>query len=85
VLRLSEGCQIVPDCDAGFVAGFGQTQKSIVAITAKVVACPGVDLAPCDVAPDVVFRAVGMQRISGRSSSISNSPLFACNRVSNPS
>src|SRR3954454_7161957 len=38
------------------------SQKSIAAVTADVAAGPGADLAPGDVAADIVLRAVGVQR-----------------------
>src|SRR5690242_13580065 len=59
---LESGAQIVPDCDAEFVAGLGQAQKSIAAIAADIAACLCTDLAPDDLTADVVLRAVGVQR-----------------------
>ena len=35
--------QIMPDRDPEFVAGLGEAQKSIAAVSADVAACPGAD------------------------------------------
>jgi len=54
--------QIIPDRDAEFVASLDQAEEGIAAVAPDVAACPGADLAPGDMAPDVVLRAVGVQR-----------------------
>jgi hypothetical protein len=47
--------KIVPDRDAKFVAGLGESQKGITAIAADIAAGSGTDLPPGDVAPDIVL------------------------------
>src|SRR3954469_13733483 len=60
--HLESAAQIVPDRDAEFIASLGEAQKSIAAVTADVAAGPGADLAPGDLAADIVLRAVDVQR-----------------------
>ena len=38
---LEPAAQILPDRDAEFVAGLGETEKSVAAVAADVAACPG--------------------------------------------
>src|SRR3954463_13868065 len=60
--HLEPAAQIVPDRDAEFVAGLGKAQEGIAAVAADIAARPGTDLAPGDVAADMVLRAIGVQR-----------------------
>lgn len=50
---------------AELVAGLHQREEGVPAIAAVVRACAGADLAAGDLAADVVFRAVGMERDVG--------------------
>ncbi len=54
--------QISPDRDAELVAGLGQARNRIAAVAAGIAAGSGTDLPPRDVAADIVFRPVGVQR-----------------------
>ncbi len=54
--------QVVPDGDPQFVAGLCQTQERVAAIAPDVAAGSGADLSACDVAANVVFRTVGVER-----------------------
>jgi hypothetical protein len=63
VLRdLESAAQIIPDCDADLVASLGGTQKGITAIAADIAAGSGTHFPPRDEAPDIVLRAVGVER-----------------------
>src|ERR1700732_4769549 len=57
--------KVVPERDFELGAGFGETEKGIAAITTDIAAGAGTDLAPGDVAADVVLRSVGVQRDFG--------------------
>src|SRR3954462_2341871 len=63
--HLEPAAQIVPDRDAEFVAGLGEAEKGVAAVAADLAPRPGTDLAPGDVAADIVLRAVGVQRDLG--------------------
>ncbi len=54
--------QIIPERDAMLGAGLGEAEEGIAAIAPGVAAGSGADLAAGDLAADVVFGAVGMQR-----------------------
>jgi hypothetical protein len=60
--HLEPVAQEVPQRDAELVAGLGQPQERISAVAAGIAARPGADLAPGDVATDIVLRPVGVQR-----------------------
>ena len=53
--------EVVPERDFELGAGFDETEKGIAAITTDIAAGAGTDLAPGDVAADVVLRSVGVQ------------------------
>src|SRR5580698_8698123 len=57
--------KVVPERDFELGAGFGETEKGIAAITTDIAAGAGTDLAPGDMAADVVLRSVGVQRDFG--------------------
>src|SRR3984893_3207164 len=57
--------KVVPERDFELGTGFGETEKGIAAITTDIAAGAGTDLAPGDVAADVVLRSVGVQRDFG--------------------
>src|SRR6202043_3996390 len=54
--------KIVPEGNAEFVAGFCQAEESIAAVAAGVAAGAAADLAPADLAADIVLGSVGVQR-----------------------
>src|ERR1700692_2310723 len=53
--------EVVPERDFELGAGFDETEKGIAAITTDIATGAGTDLAPGDVAADVVLRSVGVQ------------------------
>jgi hypothetical protein len=53
--------EIVPEGDAELVAGFCERQEGIAAVAAGVAAGAATDLAPDDLAPDVVLGSVGVK------------------------
>ena len=57
--------EIVPERHAVPGAGLGKAQEGIAAISTQVAACPGADLAACDLAADIVLRTIGVQRDFG--------------------
>src|SRR5271166_2209700 len=54
--------QIIPDREADFVTGLGETKERIAAITADLATRSGADLPSGDVTANVVLRTVGVQR-----------------------
>src|SRR5216684_4250490 len=54
--------EIVPEGDAEFIARFCQAEESIAAIAPDVAARAAADLAPGDLAADIVLGSVGVQR-----------------------
>jgi hypothetical protein len=65
--HLEPAAQIVPDRDAEFVAGLDQAQKGVAAVAADLAPRPGTDLAPGDVAADIVLpkpRVFGGHRLT---------------------
>ena len=54
--------EIVPEGNAELRTGFGEPEKGIVAIAPGVAAGSAADLSPGDLAADVIFRSVGVQR-----------------------
>ena len=54
--------QIIPERDAKFVTGLDETEERVAAIPSDLAPGSGADLPPCDVAADVVFRSVGVER-----------------------
>ena len=71
------GAEVIPEGDAELCAGLGEAEEGVAAVAAGVASGAGADLAPDDLAANVVFRSVGVERDVGRSSTISNSPLLA--------
>jgi hypothetical protein len=65
-LKISRGgeavTEIIPEGDAELGAGLGQAEEGVAAITPEVAAGAAADLAPGDLATDVVLRSIGMQR-----------------------
>ena len=57
--------KVVPECDFELGAGLSEAEEGIAAIPPDVAAGTGADLAAGDVAADVVFRSVGVQRDFG--------------------
>ena len=57
--------KVIPERDFELGAGFGEAEKGIAAVTTDIAAGAGADLAPGDVAADVVLRSVGVQRDFG--------------------
>src|ERR1700676_2166329 len=53
--------EVVPERDFELGAGFDETEKGIAAITTDIATGAGTDLAPGDVAADVVLRSVGVE------------------------
>ena len=72
--------EVVPESDAQLGAGLGQAKEGIAAIATDIAAGAATDLALGDLAADVVLRAIGVQRDSGWSSTLSSSALLACSR-----
>jgi hypothetical protein len=56
------GAEIVPECHAELCAGLGEAEEGIAALPPRIAACTGADLAPRDLAADVVLGTVGVQR-----------------------
>ncbi len=56
------GAEIVPERDPQLGAGFGETEESIAAVAAGIAAGAAADLASDDLAADVVFGAIGVER-----------------------
>src|SRR6202034_2287712 len=54
--------EIVPERHAQFGAGFAEAEEGITAISSQIAACSGADLPTGDLATDIVFGAVGVQR-----------------------
>jgi hypothetical protein len=67
--------EVVPVTDAELGAGLGEGEEGIARIATAIAAGPARDFAPGDVATDVVFRAIGVQR--DLSSTLSSSALLA--------
>ena len=57
--------EVIPERDFELGAGFGEAEKRIATVTTDIAAGAGADLAPGDVAADVVLRSVGVQRDFG--------------------
>src|SRR5215831_20043003 len=57
--------QIVPECDFELGACFGEAEEGVAAVAAEIAARAAAEFAPGDVAADVVFRSVGVQRDFG--------------------
>jgi len=53
--------EIIPEGDAEFCAGLGEPEEGVAAVAAGVAAGSAADLAPDDLAADVVLRTVGVQ------------------------
>ena len=54
--------EIVPECDVEFCASLGESEEGVAAVAAGIAASPAADLALGDLAANVVFRTVGVQR-----------------------
>ena len=67
--------EIIPETHTQLVACFHQREEAVAAIAAQVGAGAAGDFSPCRLAADIVFRAVGVQRDTGRSSAARNSSL----------
>ena len=57
--------EIIPEDDSQFFASFGEAKESIAAIATDIAAGAAADLAFGDVSPNIVFRAVGVERDFG--------------------
>jgi hypothetical protein len=53
--------QIIPECDFELGAGLGEAEEGVAAVAAEITARAAAELAPGDVAADVIFRSVGVQ------------------------
>src|SRR6201990_2620702 len=74
VRHAQPAAKIIPECDTEFGACLGQPQERVAAIPPLVTSRPGADLAPCDLAANVVLRTV-----------FSSSALWALSRASSRS
>src|SRR5438132_9120269 len=64
--RHSQSCaEVVPEHDFELGTGLGEGEEGIAAVTPDITARATTDLAPGDVAADVVLRPIGVQRNLG--------------------
>src|SRR5271165_3824317 len=54
------GTEIIPERDVKLGAGLGEAKEGIAAVATEIAASAAANLAPGDVAADVVFRSVGV-------------------------
>jgi hypothetical protein len=76
--------EVFPERDFQLGGGFGEAEKGIAAVTTEIAADAGAELAPGDVAADVVLRSVGVQRDFGRLSTINLSRTSGRSSVTKP-
>ena len=57
--------EVIPECDAELATCLGEAKEGVAAVAASVAAGATADMAFGDLAADVVFRAVGVQRNLG--------------------
>src|SRR6266851_6683716 len=65
VWHCETGAEVVPECDAELCAGFGEAEEGVAAVATGVASGAAADLSLCDLAADIVFRSVGVERNFG--------------------
>jgi hypothetical protein len=57
--------EIVPEGESKLCAGLEEAQEGVAAIAAGIASCAAADFAPGDLATNIVFRSVGVERDFG--------------------
>jgi hypothetical protein len=59
--------EVIPECDAELAACLDEAKEDVAAVPASAAAGAAADMAFGDLTEDVVFRAAGVQGVSGQS------------------